>query len=84
MAFAYTRDIEQVVGNSRMSAGTFTNGASDTGGDIDTGLKSIAYANISFTSHVDSGNGKMTVSAPTVTVLCDEGADGYWIAWGRV
>ena len=83
MAFAYTRTFREVIGRSRCSAGTFTNGSSDTGGDIDTGIKSISYANVSFTGHVDSGNPKFTVSAPTITVLCDEGADGYWIAIGR-
>lgn len=70
----------------RVSSGTFTNGATDTGGTIDTGLKSISFAAVSFGSHVDSGNGKVTWTAgsPNITIVCNEGADGYWIAFGRV
>lgn len=85
MAFSSTRTLRASQA-FRISAGTFTNAAADTGGDIDTGLKSISWADAAFSSHVDSGNVKVTWTAgsPDITIVCNEGADGYWFAIGRV
>lgn len=84
MAFAYTTTLRQVVGSCRLTAGTFTNGASDSGGAIDSGLKSIDFASVSCNSHLGTEFVKVTWSAGTVTLLTTEGADGTWMAIGRV
>ena len=85
MSFAYTRTLRSAQ-THRISCGTFTNGAADTGGTIDSGLKSISFAAAAFSSHVDSGNPKVTWTAgsPTITILTNENADGYWFAIGRL
>jgi len=44
MAFSYTLIDRENIGTRKMAWGTFTNGASDTGGDVDTGLACVEAA----------------------------------------
>ena len=45
MAFSYETKKVSVIGNLRLVIGSYTNGASDTGGAIKTGLNEIKYFN---------------------------------------
>lgn len=93
MAFAYTvtqtiplRDAHGMVGPMVMVTGTYTNGGSDTGGEIDTGLELLYYgdancglsqaATANLVSINDASDGAMTI-----TTVADE--DGEWVAIGR-
>ena len=86
MAFAYTRTATFSIGRSkRMSVGTFTNGAADTGGEITTGLRFVDTFVYSCSSHVDTGALKVTKNSATVggvTIVASDGADGDWMAIG--
>lgn len=84
MAFAYAVTGSTGAGGpSRRTWGTFTNADADTGGDIVTGLNVLhGPLKIEFTSHKGSNSVKQTVSGGTVTIVCDNGADGRWEATG--
>ena len=78
-----------VVGNfavsrsKRLSFGTFTNAATDSGGDIDTGLKACDAVFLTCSSHYNTAGARLSsISAGTATVVTDDGADGYWLALG--
>ena len=75
------------VGNKRWSWGTYTNGSGDTGGDIDTGLRSCESIIL------QSSGSAVIVAAPVVnetlpcagnavTVVTSDDEDGYWEAKG--
>lgn len=90
MAFAYSKLGETVTGNQRKTWGSFTNGGSDTGGDIVTGL-SNCYELIPYhtgSAVVDSAPVvNETLSADgfgtgTITIVTTAGADGGWTAYG--
>lgn len=86
MAFAYTRDATFPIARSkRMSVGTFTNAAGDSGGNIITGLKYVDVFTWSCNSHVDAGELKVTKNSGTggtVLIVSSDGADGDWVAIG--
>lgn len=84
MAFAYTTTLRTVVGPCRLTAGTFTNGTTDTGGAITSGLQSVDHVSVSCNSHLGTEFVKSTISGGTITLLTSEGADGTWFAIGRV
>lgn len=83
MAFAYT--VEKKINVERTWAlawGTFTNGATDAGGDIVTGFSALGFFVPSINSHVGTESVKHTISGGTVTIVTSEGADGTWFAVG--
>ena len=83
MAFASTvTKVDRGSGRYKKCWGTFTNGASDTGGTISTGFKLVDHFDAAYTSHLGSSTPKVTISAGNVTIVTDEGADGTWIAHG--
>lgn len=82
MAFASTKVKRAVIGNLRITCGTFTNGAADAGGAIATGLKKVYSFSAEFNSHLGSEPAKHTISAGTVTIVTSTGADGIWTAIG--
>jgi len=75
------------MGNKRMVWGTFTNGGSDSGGNINTGLRICEQM---FLQHGDTNvvasapvvNESLPVDGLAVTVVTVTGADGYWLAFG--
>ena len=88
MAFAYTRSGRSVMGNKRVAWGTYTNGGGDTGGDIDTGLtlvETMAFAGSGAAVNADlpSVNETLPFNGGAITIVCTDGADGYWFAIGR-
>lgn len=86
MAFSYTIKKQTYWGDLKVVIGTFTNGASDTGGDIDTGLNTVYYFNAQHTgSSVVSDAPVVNETFPcggTVTIVTAADADGIWIAVG--
>lgn len=77
---------QTVVGDLRMTYGTFTNDT--TGGDIDTGLTEV------FTMQVTAAGSSIVADAPTinetfpvagsaVTIITTSSKVGYWTAWGK-
>lgn len=66
----------------KFSMGTYTNGAGDTGGTIDSGLKAVFFVTTSTGSHTASGAPKVTWSGSTITIVTDTDSDGYWFAVG--
>lgn len=91
MAFAYSENEDgeyQLVGTLKMKSGTFTNGGSDTGGDIDTGLRRVLYFGIQQTgsavvTNAPVVNETMPLDGGVVTVVTDADADGTWVAIGE-
>ena len=81
MAFSYSIDKTSVFGNMRVVIGSFTNGTSDTGGDIATGLKQVFYFN-SDTEAVATAPNKHAISGGTVTITTTANEDGKFIAIG--
>ena len=88
MSFASTITQRPVaVGNRRMSFGTFTNGASDAGGNIDTGLRSCEAITLQHTgsavvASAPAVDETLPVAGSAVTIVTTAGADGIWTAWG--
>ena len=83
MAFAYAvTSREWIARRKRICWGTFTNGATDTGGAIVTGMKTVDFFVSSYDSHVEAGDAKHTISGGTVTVVVPDGCDGRWMALG--
>ncbi len=65
---------------------TFTNGALDTGGTIDTGFAYIHKVQIEITSHIGSATPKITSytsTAPNVTIETGPDVDGNITVTGR-
>lgn len=81
MAFASTT-LSTLIGNKRMKYGTFTNAAGDTGGTITSGLSNIEAACAGISSHVGATHPKLATSGGTITLTCDDGVDGWWLAVG--
>lgn len=84
MAFAYTTTSNTVFGNKRIVFGTFTNGVSDTGGEIATGLTTVDFfipigSSLPLTAQV---NETLPLASGTVTIVTDPDLDGYWMAIG--
>ena len=71
-----------VAGNLRIVFGTYTNGATSTGGDIVTGLNEIFYFNSNcMTSQAGTVN-LASISGGTVTLTNVASEDGQWMAIG--
>lgn len=83
MAFSSTvTKVDRGSGRYKKSWGTFTNAAADSGGTIATGLKKVDHFSASYDSHVYAGVPKVTISAGSVTIVTEDGADGTWVAHG--
>lgn len=91
MAFANTISGTTVFGNMRVVWGTFTNGATDEGGDITTGLSYIHSAIVNTTSHVGASDPKVYVNSTnagtttngTLGLDVQENVDGNWMVFGN-
>ena len=90
MAFESSITQRDVWGSMAVTMGTFTNGAGDTGGDIDSGLNrcyglilqpggSSVAANACVVNETFTANG---LSGSAITIVNDAGVDGNWIAFG--
>lgn len=87
MAFAYTVDRYFVQGNKKVRQGSYTNGAGDTGGDIDTGLQTCESMLLSPTgaaviASAPVTNETMPCAGNAVTIVCTADEDGQWTAKG--
>jgi hypothetical protein len=87
MSFASAVTSKTVFGNKRVNFGTFTNGASDTGGDINTGLRSceeifLQHVSSAVVASAPSVNETLPVAGSAVTIVTTAGADGRWMAIG--
>ena len=85
MAFAYTKDSENVSGDLRWTSGTFTSTSVETG-DIYTGLQQIQGMMLQQKSDAvvasqPAINGLFPMHDP-VTIVTASNAAGYWAAWG--
>ena len=86
MSFSAAVIGKTVFGNKRVHWGTY-GGASQTGGDIDTGLRSVEHMQLTNKgSAVDTGwaavNESMPCAGSAVTIVNDSAAGGYWLAIG--
>lgn len=87
MAFSSTITSVTVCGHLVRSYGTFTNGAGDSGGNIDTGIKwvrgmTLTSSGAAAVADDGSVNETFPCDGSAVTVVNTTGADGYWEAWG--
>jgi len=87
MAFVSTTDKRGVIGDLKYAMGRFTNGASDTGGDITTGLTLVYFISLQHTgSSAEASepvaNETFPFSGGDVTIVTGAGADGVWFAVG--
>lgn len=93
MTFSYTVDTKsgfpQRDGHMWKSFGTFTNGTSDTGGDIDTGLSYVYHFSATIQGQSDATarsvgvNETFPLSGGVVTIVTTSGLDGTWEAIGK-
>ena len=88
MAFTYTKDGISIWGTHKISYGTFTNGATDEGGDVNTGLNKILWFHITVKATTTAAtlpvvNETFPLAGPNVTIVCEDGQDGYWVAGGN-
>jgi len=80
MAFAQGTTVHRTVfGNRRVTYGTYTQGNTDTGGNIATGLNAVDYFACTWGKTFSVSGGTVTVGTadPTGDVAC------YWMAIGR-
>ena len=95
MAFAYSvSNKKHLGGDVWLIAGTFTNGASDTGGDIVTGLSNVFFFSLQETGSAvasdrsvvnetyDTGLGYYSTGSGTMTIVTTADVDGTWLAIG--
>ena len=82
MAFAYTIKKTSVFGDVRVVMGTYTNGSSDTGGAIKTGLKEVYYFNSDCETSNAGASNKVAISGGDVTITTASDEDGKFIAIG--
>jgi hypothetical protein len=86
MAFEFTKTMDWVDRGVRHTAGTFTNGAGDSGGDIYTGLSQVLGMELQHTgSAAVASDPVVNETFPChdpVTIVAVAGADGYWHAFG--
>lgn len=88
MTFVYTLDGRTLEGIMFKAWGTFTNGAGDTGGDIDTGLSRVESFIIKEKGSSVVANKSVIdetfVTGRNITIVTDSDVDGYWEARGYV
>ena len=87
MAFSSTIKGKTVFGNKRVHWGTWTNGSGDTGGDISTGLKRVDMLVLTVKASTSAAtapviNETFPLASGSVTIVCEDNQDGYWLAIG--
>jgi len=87
MAFASAILGRSVFGDKSIVWGSFTNGAGDSGGDIETGLASVEniqlqHSGAAAVADSPSVNETLPLASGDVTIVTTTGADGYWFAIG--
>ena len=86
MGFAASRTGEEIVGNRRITWGTFTNDGGSTGGDIDTGLHYVDRMTLTAGAaiHADSPaiNETLPCLGSAVTIVTSANGCGFWEAKG--
>jgi hypothetical protein len=87
MAFSSAIIGTSVMGNKKVTWGTFTDGSGDTGGNIDTGLISCEsmFLQSGGTAVIASApviNETLPVAGGAVTIVTADGEDGTWLAFG--
>jgi len=85
MAFTSTITVRTVMGDKRVTSGTF-NGGGDNGGDVDTGLTFVDYMSLTPLTTPPAAapavDETLPVSGGAVTIACGADVDGYWFAIG--
>ena len=96
MSFAYTKDLDTVVGNLRMTGGTYAD-TSSTGGEIVTGLHQIVDFQLTpygssvvadaptvnaSGSKISPGINTTGQTAGTLSIICTTSTAGRWRAFG--
>jgi hypothetical protein len=75
MAFVATQTIDTIMGNQRVTAGTYINDA--TSGTLVTGLRSIKYVEVTGATRLAvNADGTVAVTIPS------SGTTGFWKAFG--
>jgi len=87
MAFTSAVYVRSNSGNKRMHMGTWTTSSTETGGDIDTGLRScesimLTGSGSAVTADAPVINETLPADGSAVTIVTTASSDGYWIAWG--
>jgi len=87
MAFTSAITAKTVFGNKRVHFGTYTTDSTDTGGDINTGLRSceaifLQQMASAVTADAPVVNETLPVAGSAVTIVQTASADGYWMAIG--
>jgi len=74
-------------GSKARTWGTYTNGGGDIGGDIDTGLRMCELIKLTpkgaaVNANAPVVNETLPIAGSAITIVTDDGADGYWDAIG--
>ena len=89
---AFTSEITfemNLEGNRKIVFGTFTNGTSDTGGDIATGLSRVDTISLTHSGSAVIASAPVVnetrpmTSSGDVTIVTVANADGFWTAIGQ-
>lgn len=86
MSFTSTISGRGKLMNQWITWGTFTNGSTDAGGEISTGLSLVDTCQITVTSHLGSEVPKVTKNSSSsgeITIVTSDGCEGEWLAIGR-
>ena len=73
------------IGSRKLAFGTYTNAATDSGGTITTGLKTVQLFALVVSSHLGAEASKVTKNSPAagqVVIVTSDGTDGEWFAIG--
>ena len=85
MAFTSTVTERTSMRNKRVHYGTF-DGGGDSGGDIDTGLRSVEFISLTPLTTAPAEAPAVAETLPcdgsAVTIACGADVDGYWMAIG--
>lgn len=87
MAFSSSIVGRNFSGSKARTWGTFTNGAGDEGGNIDTGLRmcesiKLQHGGSAVVASAPVVNESFPVAGSAVTIVTVAGADGFWEAIG--
>lgn len=86
MAFSATKVGETVIGNFRVTYGTW-DGGGETGGNINTGLRLcnimlLTAKGSSIVADAPTVNETLPIAGNAVTIIVTSDTDGYWMAFG--
>jgi hypothetical protein len=87
MAFTFAKQYDFVAGDLRFTAGTFTNSAGGTGGDIYTGLQKAEGLLIQHKGSAAVATfpvvNEVFPKADPITIVTAADKSGYWLAFGH-